>query len=121
MHQRVEKSRSEPAIPPSADQPKPAEKQHSSHVTNNSDARKLSAQSYTSPGTSERKPRRSSRTKQVASLNEVRPINAGQRSLIQCTCRLDWIHSSLPDLCHSRPQSPCFVWSAVETIGDAIF
>lgn len=74
VHQRVEKSRSEPAIPPSVDQPKPAKKEHSGHVNNNSDARKLSAQSYTSQGTSERKPRRSSRAKQVSSLNELESL-----------------------------------------------
>ena len=72
MHQRVEKSRSEPAIPPVVDQPKPGQKQYSSHRVNNSEARKHSAQSSTSTGTSERKPSRSSRTTQGASLNEVR-------------------------------------------------
>ena len=76
MHQRVEKSRSEPAIPPVVDQPKPGQKQYSSHRVNNSEARKHSAQSSTSTGTSERKPSRSSRTTQGASLNEVRLTKA---------------------------------------------
>lgn len=75
VHQRVAKSRSEPAIPPYVDQRKPEQKLHSSHVVNNSDARKLSVQSSASvTGSSERKPRRSSRTTQGPSLNEVRQM-----------------------------------------------
>ena len=73
VHHKVEKSHSEPVIPPSDDQPKPAKKQHSGHVHSHSEARKLSVQSSASTGGgSERKPRRTSRTRQGASLNEVR-------------------------------------------------
>jgi len=74
VHQRVEKSRSEPAIPPYVDRPKPTLNPNSSHVVDNSDARKLSIQSSTSTGTSERKPRRSSRTTQGSSLNELESL-----------------------------------------------
>ena len=73
VHHKVEKSHSEPVIPPSDDQPKPARKQHSGHVHSSPEARKLSVQSSASTGGgSERKPRRTSRTHQGASLNEVR-------------------------------------------------
>ena len=73
VHHKVEKSHSEPVIPPSDNQPKPAKKQHSGHVDSNPEARKLSVQSSASTGGgSERKPRRTSRTRQGASLNEVR-------------------------------------------------
>lgn len=74
VHHRVEKSHSEPVIPPSDDQPKPAKKPHSGHVhSREGETRKLSVQSSASAGGgSERKPRRTSRTHQGASLNEVR-------------------------------------------------
>lgn len=60
-------------IPPPDDQPKPAKKPHSGHVHSHAEARKLSVQSSASTGGggSERKPRRTSRTHQGASLNEV--------------------------------------------------
>lgn len=73
VHHKVEKSHSEPVIPPPDDQPKPAKKPHSGHVHSHAEARKLSVQSSASTGGggSERKPRRTSRTHQGASLNEV--------------------------------------------------
>jgi len=75
VHHKVEKSHSEPVIPPSDDQPKPAKKQHSGHVDSNPEARKLSVQSSASTGGgSERKPRRTSRTRQGASLNELESL-----------------------------------------------
>ena len=75
VHHKVEKSHSEPVIPPSDDQPKPAKKPRSGHKHrhSHSEARKLSVQSSASTGGgSEGKPRRTSRTHQGASLNEVR-------------------------------------------------
>lgn len=72
VHHKVEKSHSEPVIPPSDDQPKPAKKPHSGHGHSHPETRKLSVQSSASTGGgSERKPRRTSRTHQGASLNEV--------------------------------------------------
>ena len=73
VHHKVEKSHSEPAIPPSDDQSRPPQKPQSGRVHSSTDARKLSAQSSSSTGGgSERKPRKTSRTRQGASLNEVR-------------------------------------------------
>ncbi|KAJ7392708.1 hypothetical protein OS493_010360 [Desmophyllum pertusum] len=75
VHNKVEKSHSEPVIPPPDDQTKPAHKPHSGHVHSSSaDARKLSVQSSASTGGSERKPRRTSRTHQGASLNELESL-----------------------------------------------
>ncbi|KAL9963693.1 hypothetical protein ACROYT_G027224 [Oculina patagonica] len=75
VHHKVEKSHSEPAIPPSDDQSKPPKKPRSGHVHSSSDARKLSVQSSASTGGgSERKPRRTSRTHQGASLNELESL-----------------------------------------------
>ena len=72
VHHKVEKSHSEPVIPPPDDQSKLAKKPHSGHVHSHAEARKLSVQSSASTGGgSERKSRRTSRTHQGASLNEV--------------------------------------------------
>lgn len=75
VHHKVEKSHSEPVIPPPEDQPKPAKKPHSGHVHSHVETRKLSVQSSASAGGgSERKPRRTSRTHQGASLNELESL-----------------------------------------------
>lgn len=73
VHQRAGKSRSEPAIP-GFDLHKPAQKQYSTHVDSKSDDRKLSVQSSHSTGSSEKKPRRTSRTTQSTPLNELESL-----------------------------------------------
>lgn len=73
VHQRAGKSRSESAIP-GFDLHKPAQKHYSTHVDSKSDDRKLSVQSSHSTGSSEKKPRRTSRTTQSTPLNELESL-----------------------------------------------
>ena len=64
-----EKSNSAGAIPPLPER-KAERNLNSSHL----DSRKLSVQSSASTGSTERKPRKASRTSQGVSLNEVNPL-----------------------------------------------